>query len=454
MPYFRPYAAATVRKLPTPSRAERLRVLDAAGHNPFKIRAAEVSIDLLSDSGTAALSIEQKSWEALADERYAGAESYERFEHAVRDLIPYPHVLPVHQGRAGERILDTALLSPGQISVSNTHFDTTRANVEIPGSRAVDLPCKEASDLDSAEPFKGNIDLVALEKLLSDGHVGQILMTITNNGGGGQPVSMANLEAVSDLARKHAVPFILDAARFAENAWLVTRREPGYENWSPREVARRAFDLADGCVISLKKDGLGHGGGLIALRDATVAERCEINVIATEGYTTYGGMTGHTLETLAQGLREVLDPDYLADREHEAAALAQYAHDAGVDTVRPAGMHAIYLNAGRLLPHLSPAQFPGHALACALYREGGIRAAELGSLYLGTFDAQFNLISPAPYELVRLALPRRVYDHSHLQYIGDVLAEIAKDPEQVPGYRIVDAPPVLRHFKCVTAPLG
>ncbi|MEV6231405.1 tryptophanase [Saccharopolyspora shandongensis] len=457
MPHLRPFVAAVVRPIPITTREQRIQELDRAGHNPFNIQADRVSIDLLSDSGTGAVSIDQQAWAQRADERYAGAESYYRFRESVRDIVPYRHVMPVHQGRAAERVLFTALLGPGKISLSNTHFDTTRANVERLGAAAWDLPCPEAQDLDADLPFKGNIDVEAVRNVLAgpDGHrVGQILVTITNNGGGGQPVSMANLEAISAVARAHGVPLILDAARFAENAWLVTQREPGYEQWSPRAVARRAFELADGAVASLKKDGLSPEGAFIGLHDTELADRCEVDIIATEGFRTYGGLTGHTLEQLAQGLREVLDPHYLADREREAAFLADRAREAGVDTVRPSGLHGIYLNAGRLLPHLQPQHFPGHSLACALYREGGIRAAELGSLYLGELDSNNELVTPAPFELVRLALPRRVYDHSHLEYVAEILAAIAKNPERVPGYRISHAPQVLRHFRCRTEPIA
>jgi tryptophanase len=321
----------------------------------------------------------------------------------------------------------------------------------------VDLPCQEANDLDSPYPFKGNIDLPALDRLLTDPGqqgVALVLMTITNNGGGGQPVSMANLEAAATLCRRHGVPFFLDAARFAENAWLVTQREAEYRDHSPREVAAQAFALADGCVASLKKDGLSPEGAFIGLRDPDLAARCEANLIATEGFSTYGGLAGHELDRLAQGLREVLDPHYLRARADAAAYLASLAGDAGVAIVQPPGLHAVYLNAGRLLPHLRPADFPGHALACQLYLEGGIRCHELGSLYLGTLDEQNELVTPAPYELVRLAIPRRVYTQSHLEYVAEVLAEIAKNPERVPPYRVVDAPPLLRHFKIRVSPAG
>jgi tryptophanase len=457
MPHLRPFVAAVVRPIPITTREERIAELDRAGHNPFNIRADKVSIDLLSDSGTSAVSVDQQAWAQRADERYAGAESYYRFRDAVRDIVPYEHILPVHQGRAAERVLFGALLEPGQISLSNMHFDTTRANVERLGSEARDLPTPLAFDLDSDEPFKGNIDIDAVKSVLTgpDGsRVGQIVVTITNNGVGGQPVSMANLEEISEVARAHGVPLILDAARFAENAWLVTRREPGYQDWSPRDVARRAFELADGAIASLKKDGLSHEGAFIALHDAELADRCEVDVITTEGFRTYGGLTGHTLEQLAQGLQEVLDPHYLADREHDAAFLAERLQTAGAQTVRPTALNAVYVSAEPLLPHLQPRHFPAHALACALYREGGIRCAAGGSLFIGELDENHELVTPAPLELVRLALPRRVYDHSHLDYIGHIMAKIAKNPEElVPGYRITHAPEVLRHFRLRSEPV-
>lgn len=443
--------AATVKALPSPTAEEREREIVRAGFNPFKIDARTVSVDFLSDSGTGALSTAQQAAAQQADESYAGAGSWYRFQDSVQDLVPYPNIFPVHQGRAAERVLFGALLEPGQISLSNTHFDTTRANVELVGAQARDLPCEAAGDLDGEHPFKGDIDLAALERTLSGpegGSVGIVLLTITNNGLGGQPVSLANIEAAGEIARRHGVPFFLDAARFAENAWLVTRREPGYSTWNPRDVARREFELADGCLISLKKDGLGHAGGLLAMRDDALAARCKPLIIAGEGYLTYGGISGRDLEVVAQGLREVTDPGHLAGRERDAAMLAELAQQSGVHTVRPSGMHAIYLDAGRLLPHLPPERFPGHALACELYRRGGIRAAELGSLYLGELDDQLQLHSRAPFELVRLAIPRRSYDEAHLRYVASVLDDIAKEPARVPGYRLVAAPPVLRHFEC------
>ncbi|WP_213450701.1 tryptophanase [Rhizomonospora bruguierae] len=451
-----PYRIKVVEPIPFLSADERRQALAEAGYNPFNLRADQITIDLLSDSGTGATSAAQEAAAALGDESYAGARSWFRFRDEVRDLTGYPHILPVHQGRAGERILFGSLLKAGQICVSNTHFDTTHANVRLTGAEPRDLPCPEAADLDSRAPFKGNIDLVALDRLLSgpEGHrVGLVLMTITNNGLGAQPVSMANIEAAGRLCRRHGVPFFLDAARFAENAWLVREREPGYGHRSPRQIATRAFQLADGCVVSLKKDGLTAIGGLIALRDDALHGACEANLIATEGFSTYGGLAGHDLERLAQGLREVVDPAYLRSRAASTARLAQMINDVGVDTVQPAGIHALYLNAGRLLPHLSPREFPGHSLGCQLYLDGGIRCAELGSLYLGGMDDQNQLVTPAPFELVRLAIPRRVYTDAHFEYVATVLAGIAKAPERVRGYRILSSPPLLRHFKVRLEPL-
>ncbi|ROT33018.1 tryptophanase [Micromonospora sp. HM5-17] len=450
-----PYRIKVVEPIPFLTAEQRRQALADAGYNPFNLRADQITIDLLSDSGTGATSVEQEAAAARGDESYAGARSWFRFLDEVRDLTGYPHILPVHQGRAGERVLFSSLLKPGQICVSNTHFDTTHANVVLAGAEPRDLPCPEAADLDSPAPFKGNIDLAALERLLTgpDGHrVGLVLITITNNGLGGQPVSMANLEAVRDLCRRHQVPFFLDAARFAENAWLVGQREAAYQGWTPRQIASRAFSLADGCVVSLKKDGLSAIGGFIGLRDDALHATCEANLIATEGFSTYGGLAGHDLERLAQGLREVVEPAYLASRAAATARFAQMINDAGVDIIQPPGIHALYLNAGRLLPHLSPGDFPGHSLGCQLYLDGGIRCAELGSLYLGRMDDQHRLVTPAPFELVRLAIPRRVYTEAHFEYVAAILADIAKDPERVQGYRIVSAPPLLRHFKVRLAP--
>ncbi|MFI6096530.1 tryptophanase [Lentzea sp. NPDC051213] len=443
-----PYRIKVVEPIPITTRSYRERVYGEAWYNQFNLTADDVTIDLLSDSGTGALSAEQQAAGMRGDETYAGARSFFRFRDVVEDLTGYSHIFPVHQGRAAERILFTALLKPGQISLGNTHFDTTRANLELLGCVVRDIPCQEAKNLDSDDPFKGDIDLVALKKALKGpDDVGIVLMTITNNGGGGQPVSMANLKAASKLCRKHGVPFILDAARFAENAWLVTQREEAFRDHTPLEVARLAFGLADGCVASLKKDGIVHMGGMLGVNDPELAKRCELLLMATEGFRTYGGLSGRDLDMIAQGLLEVTDPEYLRARAAATEYLAECARQAGVDSVRPAGIHAVYLNAGRLLPHIPPSRFTGHALASELYLAGGIRCAELGSLYLGEITESGELITPAPFELVRLAIPRRVYTKSHLEYVGETLAEIAKNVEKVPGYRLVEAPAILRPFR-------
>ncbi|MBN1174790.1 MAG: tryptophanase [Micromonosporaceae bacterium] len=447
---FPPYRIKVVESIPILTVEERRQALADAGYNPFNLRADQVTIDLLSDSGTGATSAVQEAAASAGDESYAGARSWFRFHEELRDLTGYPHILPVHQGRAGERILFSSLLKPGQICISNTHFDTTHANVELAGAEPRDLPCPEAMDLDSEYPFKGNLDIEALKRALSgpDRHrIGLVLMTVTNNGLGAQPASMANLMAASELCGHHRVPFFLDGARFAENAWLVGQREPGYDDWTPRQIATRAFQLADGCIVSLKKDGLSAIGGFIGLRSEQLHARCEANLIATEGFSTYGGLAGRDLERLAVGLREVVDAAYLGARAASTARLAQKICESGVDIVQPPGIHALYLNAGRLLSHLPPHQFPGHALGCQLYLDGGIRCAELGSLYLGNIDDQYRLVSCAPFELVRLAIPRRVYTDTHLDYVATVLADIARHPRRARGYRIVSAPPVLRPFK-------
>ena len=456
LPALPPYRIKVVEPIALMSPTERRHALADAGYNPFNLRADQITVDLLSDSGTGATSSAQEAAAAEGDESYAGARSWYRFRDVAAELTGYRHILPVHQGRAAERILFSTLLKTGQICLSNTHFDTTHANVEIVGAQARDIPCPQAWDLDSAYPFKGNIDLDELSAVLSGpdrDRVGLVLVTITNNGMGGQPASLANLQAASRICRHHGVPFFLDAARFAENAWLIAQREPEYQGCTPHEIARRVFDLADGCLISLKKDGLSPTGGLIGLRNNDLHAACEANLIATEGFSTYGGLSGRDLERLAQGLREVVDPGYLRFRADSTARFAQMINDAGVHTVRPPGIHALYLDAGRLLTHLGPHQFPGHALGCELYLAGGIRCAEVGSLYLGKTDDQHRLVEPAPFELVRLALPRRVYTEAHLEYVAAVLAAIAKAPERVPGYQIMSAPAILRPFKVRLEPV-
>ncbi|MFF7489349.1 tryptophanase [Streptomyces luteogriseus] len=452
-----PYRIKVVEPIPVTTRAQRERALRRVHHNLFGLRADEVTIDLLTDSGTGALSAAQWAAGMAGDESYAGSRSFYHFRDVVRDLTSYPCVLPVHQGRAAERILFSALLAPGRITLSNTHFDTTRANVELTGCQAVDLPCPQARDLDSDEPFKGNIDLRRLEEALRGpdaSRIALVIMTLTNNGEAGQPVSMDNLTRAASLCREHAVPLFLDAARFAENAWLVTQHEAAYRDMSPRQVAEQAFRMADGCMMSAKKDGIVHIGGFLGLRDRSLAERCELLLIATEGFPTYGGLAGRDLDMVAQGLTEVTEPGYLRARADAACHLARLTREAGIDIVEPPGLHALYLNAGRLLPHIAAHRFPGHALACQLYLEGGIRSVELGSLYLGSEDETGAPVTAAPYELVRLALPRRTYGLSHLNHVGEVLAATVKNKERIPGYRLVEQPPLLRHFRCKLEPVS
>lgn len=452
-----PYRIKVVEPIPQLTRQQREEALKRVHYNLFDLRAEEVTIDLLTDSGTGALSAAQLAAGMAGDESYSGSRSFYRFHETVTELTGYAHILPAHQGRAAERIVFSTLLEPGRIVLSNTHFDTTRANVELAGAEARDLPCAEARNLDSTEPFKGNIDLEALSRTLTGpdaSRVAMVVMTITNNGGGGQPVSMDNLKRTSALCREHGVPFFLDAARFAENAWLVTRHEAAYRDRTPRQVAEEAFRLADGCMMSAKKDAIVHIGGFIGMNDPELAQRCELLLIATEGFATYGGLAGRDLDMVAQGLTEVTEPAYLAERADVAAHLAQRVRSAGVDIIEPPGMHALYLNAGRLLPHIPPHHFPGHALACQLYLEGGIRSAELGSLYLGEEDEEGNPVKSAPYELVRLALPRRVYTRSHYDHVGDTLAKIAKRADSVHGFRIVDQSPILRHFRATLEPVA
>jgi len=450
-----PFRIKAVEPLRFTTRAEREQALAAAGYNLFALAADDVLIDLLTDSGTGAMSSEQ--WAAImrGDESYAGARSFERFESVVRELTGFTHVIPTHQGRAAERILFGELVATGEVVPNNTHFDTTRANVEFQGAEARDLVCTEGRDLQLDAPFKGNLDLEALEATLrEDGdQVPLVLVTITNNSGGGQPVSLANLRGVRELCDRYEVPFFLDACRFAENAWFIKEREPGQQDRSPREIAEEVFRLADGCTISLKKDGLANIGGVLALNDPELAARCRDNLILTEGFPTYGGLAGRDLDALAVGLQEVTDPDYLRYRVRTAAYLAEKAWAAGVPTVRPPGGHAVYLDAGALLAHVPAPELPAQALACELYLEGGVRAVEIGTLMFGRPGEPGQPDLTAPHELVRLALPRRSYTQSHVDYVGEVIAAVAARAEQVRGYRIVEQPRWLRHFTARLAPI-
>lgn len=442
-----PFRIKAVEPIPFLTRQERARALRDAGFNLFKLRADQVTIDLLTDSGTGAMSGAQ--WAALmdGDESYAGSRSFQRLEAVVHRMTGHPHVLPVHQGRAAERILARTVLEPGQYVLNNTHFDTTRANIEQAGAVALDLPTKAALDPKNPDPFKGDVDLERLDKHIREDRdrIALVMVTLTNNAAGGQPVSMANLEAVSERCRAAKIPLFLDAARFAENAWFVHRREAGYERMSVRDIARRAFDLADGFTMSAKKDGIVHIGGLLATKIPDWAERFRYEAILGEGFPTYGGLAGRDLEAMAVGLEEALDVDYLRYREQSIAYFASGLARVGIPVVRPPGGHAVFIDAKELCPHIPQGQFPGQAVACALYLEGGIRSVEIGSLmFPGT----------APLELVRLAVPRRVYTQSHVDYVIEIAESVAREVRSLPGYRIVREPPFLRHFDAELAPIG
>jgi len=441
-----PFRIKSVEPLAFSTPEEREAALERVGYNLFGLKAHEVLIDLLTDSGTGAMSSEQ--WAALmrGDESYAGSESYERFAAEVEGLTGMPHVIPVHQGRAAERILFAETVRRGDVVPNNTHFDTTRANIEFDGGVALDLPDPSAADTQSEDAFKGNIDLQRLEACLREnpGRVPMVFLTVTNNSIGGQPISMANVRAARELCDRFGVPLFLDAARFAENSWFVIQREDGYSDKTPREVATELFSYADGVTMSAKKDAIANIGGFLALKDDELAQRCRALLILTEGFPTYGGLAGRDLEAVAQGLREVLEPEYLRYRIRSAEYLARCCWDAGVPTVRPPGGHAVYLDAGEMLPHIPPDRFPAQALAVELYRVGGVRGVEVGSVMFA---------GAAQHELVRLALPRRVYTQSHVDYVGEVIAAVAKKRSDIPAYRIVEEPPFLRHFTARFAPI-
>jgi tryptophanase len=443
-----PHRIKVVEPIRMTTRAEREALLAAAGLNLFTLRSEDVIIDLLTDSGTAAMSAEQWAGIMRGDESYAGSPSFFRFERAVKDIFGYRHVIPAHQGRAAERILFGSALAPGQVVPSNSHFDTTRANVEFAGAEPVDLLIAEGRVPSSLHPFKGNMDLGRLEALLAArGRAGVplVMLTITNNSGGGQPVSLENIRGVSALCRRHGVAFYLDACRFAENAFFIKQREPGQAERPVLDIAREMLRLSDGCTMSAKKDGLANTGGFIGTNDDELAQRMRNLLILTEGFPTYGGLAGRDLEAIAQGLYEALDEDYLTYRARSTAYLGEKLTAAGVPIVQPPGGHAIYIDAGAMLAHIPAAQYPGQALACEIYLAGGIRSCEIGSVMLGKVD-RAGVETPAAMELVRLALPRRVYTQSHVDYVVEVITDVHQRRGELRGMRIVEQPPVLRHF--------
>jgi tryptophanase len=443
-----PFRIKSVEPLRFTTPCERQERLLAAGYNLFALRSEDVLIDLLTDSGTGAMSTRQWAGMMRGDEAYAGSRSFFRFLDVVRGLTGFRHVIPTHQGRAAERILTSELLSPGDVVPNNTHFDTTRANVERAGASAVDLGIPEGRDPAAVHPFKGNIDVAALEATIAaagPGRVPLVIVTLTNNSGGGQPVSLANLGEVRDVCDRYDIPLFLDACRFAENAWFIKQREPGQATRHPRAIAEEVFRLADGATFSAKKDGLANIGGFLAMNDDRLAERCRENLVLTEGFPTYGGLAGYDLEAIACGLEEVTDEDYLRHRIDSVASLWEALDALGIPTVKPPGGHAVYLDARALLPHIPPSAYPGQALAVELYRAGGIRSVEIGSVMFGRSRPDGGE-EPAAMELVRLALPRRVYTQSHLDYVADVVGSVARQASAVPGYRIVSQPAALRHF--------
>jgi tryptophanase len=448
-----PFRIHSVEPIRLTTVEQREAALEAAGYNLFNLHADDVLIDLLTDSGTGAMSRDQ--WAAIqhGDESYAGSPSWFAFLESVQNLFPFKHVIPTHQGRAAEKILFSVLGAPGKAVPNNTHFDTTRANVEASGAEAVDLVIPEGRDPSFIHPFKGNMDVAALDRFLADraGDVPVVFVTVTNNSGGGQPVSLENLRAVRAVCDRHGVPLFLDACRFAENAWFIKLREAGQADRAIPDIVREIASLADGMTMSAKKDGLANIGGWLALDDDRLAEQCRNLLILTEGFPTYGGLAGRDLEAIAQGLREVVDEDYLRYRIRSTAYLGEALDAAGVPLVKPFGGHAVYLDARALLPHIPPMAYPGQALAIALYREGGIRGCEIGTVMFGRRPDGSE--AAAPMDLVRLAIPRRTYTQSHIDYVIEVVKLVAAGAASMRGVRIVEQPPALRHFTARFAPL-
>src|SRR5437899_2741221 len=442
-----PFRIKSIEPIRRTTREERQRLMEAAGYNLFLVPSDAILIDLLTDSGTAAMSTEQ--WAAImrGDESYAGSPSFARFRDSVQNIFGFPHVIPTHQGRAAERILFNVMCKKGDVVPNNTHFDTTRANCEFVGAQAVDLPIAEAKEPARVHPFKGNMDTARLaETIEREGakKIPLVMLTVTNNSGGGQPVSMENIRAVKSICKKNGIPFYIDACRFAENAYFIKLREPGYANKTPREIAREMFSHADGCTMSAKKDGMANIGGFLCTNDDRLAQQEKDLLILTEGYPTYGGLAGRDLEAIAVGLEEVLDEDYLRYRIVSTAYLGQHVSEAGVPIVQPPGGHAIYIDARAFLPHIRTREFPGVALAAELYLEGGIRSAEIGTLMFG---------EAAKMDLVRLAIPRRVYTQSHIDYVIEVTIEVWKRRQRIRGLKLTHEAPFLRHFTARLAPL-
>ena len=450
-----PFRIKSVEPIRLTTVEEREGHLREAGFNLFNLHSADVLIDLLTDSGTGAMSAEQWAGIQRGDESYAGSPSWFRFLESVQTLFPFKHVIPTHQGRAAEKILFSVAGGPGKAIPSNTHFDTTRANVEYTGAEAVDLVIEEGRHPSVIHPFKGNMDLAALDAFIRERGVEAVplvMVTVTNNSGGGQPVSLENLRGVREICNRYGLPLFLDACRFAENAWFIKQREPGYADRSIPEIVREMASLADGMTMSAKKDAIANIGGWLALNDDGWAEAARNLLILTEGFPTYGGLAGRDLEAIAQGLREVVDEDYLRYRIRSTAYLGEALVESSIPCVQPIGGHAVYLDAAALLPHIPPLEYPGQALAVALYREGGIRGCEIGTVMFGMHPDGTE--APGPMELVRLAIPRRVYTQSHIDYVIEVVRWVAARAAELRGYRITEQPSQLRHFTARFEPLS
>lgn len=434
---------------------QRKQILEKAFYNPFLIRSQDVLIDLLTDSGTSAMSSSQWAGIMQGDESYAGSPSFFRFEQTIQEITGMPLVIPTHQGRASEKILFSILGGKGKFFLSNTLFDTTRANIEFSGAEGIDLICEEGKHPEIPAPFKGNIDLVALEKVIREKGASRIplcIITVTNNSGGGQPVSMENIREARKICNKHQIPLFIDACRFAENAYFIKIREKGFADKAVSEIARELFSYADGCTMSAKKDAFANIGGFLAMRDEGLALQCRNLLVITEGFPTYGGLAGRDLEAISIGLKEVMDENYLQYRIRSIEYLANQLIAAGVPIMQPAGGHAVYLDAKKFLAHIPVDQYPGQALVGALYLHGGIRSVEIGSLMFGKYDGRGILI-PAPLELVRLAIPRRVYTQSHIDYVAEAIIEVFEERSKIKGLRILEEASMLRHFTAKLKPV-
>jgi tryptophanase len=451
-----PFRIKVVEQIKMTTDEERINFIKNAHYNPFLLTAEEVIIDLLTDSGTSAMSAEQWAGIMRGDESYAGARSWIRMRDAILDMTGYKYVLPTHQGRAAEHLLYGNIGGPGKVFISNTHFDTTRANIEYSGATAIDIAIEEAHQPEVYHPFKGDMDLIKLRNEIEKNgaeNIGAVILTVTNNSGGGQPVSMQNAKDISLICKEYGVLFILDSCRIAENAYFIKDREEAYKDKSYKEIAREMFGLADGTVMSAKKDAIVNMGGFLALNDEKLFNSCRTVLIITEGYSTYGGLSGRDMEAIAIGLKEVFEPDYLHYRITSTTYLGDKLFELGVPTIRPIGGHAVYVDAKAFYPHIPVEQFPGQALAIELYKLGGIRACEIGSVMFGKTAEDGSLI-PSNMELVRMAIPRRVYTQSHIDYVVEVFAELRKNKEAVKGYKIVEEPPFLRHFTAHFEPVS